>query len=1097
MKFVLIVSVLTLNSYFSFSQQNGPLHSGDIIDKGIQLYDSGQFKKALELYNLIDRNDTNYLKSLYERSITCQADSQYVLAKAYCEEGLAYKEDNEYMAELYNTYGNILNITGEVDKSVQVFDEAIKKYPSFSLLYFNKGLALHSMQHYAEAEELFKQALLINPYQYSAHYYLGVTALAQGKIIPAFLSLLAYLSLYPEGKYSTKCIDLIDAISKTKDEILEYKSKATGEADENFEAVESIVLSKVALDKGYKLRAQVDDPIIRQIQVVFEKLEYKRTDPDFWMQFYVPFYKKIYEEGHFESFINWSFENVNVQSIKDYNKKNKKAIEIFTEEIVNYYNLIRSTRELTFDKRELITNRYFYTEGKLIAKGVLTDDGKNNGSWVFFYPPGNIKASGNYNLLGAREGEWLYYYYSGKLKGREIYQNGKLEGEQISYRESGIETSRETFKNDLSNGQKTVYYPSGQLYSIGSANMSKDEGEYKEYYSNGNIRQIKHYIHSILSGDYALYYEDGQLKETGHYQNDQPDGLIKDYFENGSVSAEGTLDKGIATGVWNYYYDNGQLKNKAQFTNNKMDGVFEEYYDNGRLKSTGLYKNGLANGETLIYDKDGIIYARYIFENDIPKSVRFFDKSGKQISFSERKGNEFQMKIFKPQGLLYSQRELDSKGKIEGMETDYYPSGKINVTSMYTGGELNGPLIYYYRNGRKQSETAMQGGIKEGQYTGYYSHGQIQSEGWYANDQAEGSWNYYDEMGKISNRSYYLRDEIYGYKEEYSPNGHKTFEYKYQNGWIAELKQFDSSGKILIHDTFPEGTGKYLLVYPNGNKMEEGAYQKGFFTGPVIKYFFDGSIASIQYYVKGQLDSIYVSYFYKGIKKTEGRFRLGKKTGTWKIYNENGILNYTENYLEDHLNGPRTYFYPNGNIEYEFNYKNDERNGIVKRLEGDGTLAYWVRYDEGDPVAYSYSDKTGKILSEIPILHDSVHLKTFYPNGNVSRECIFVDGQLNGVDRLYYGNGQLYSIDSSEYNVTEGIALKYFANGNLKSAYNYFHDNPHGLCKEYYENGVIEKEINFWNGEAHGTTKYFNQVGKLTETRNYYYGTLLSVNYAN
>ncbi len=219
MKLALIVSVLTTSSLLSFSQQSEPIRSGDIIQNGITLYDSGQYKKALELYNLIDRNDTNYIRSLYERSITCQADSQYSLALKFCKEGLAFRKDNEYMAELYNTYGNLLDITDEPDKSFIAFDEAIKKFPSYPLLYFNKGVAFQARQRYAEAEEQFKKSLLINPFQYSAHYYLGLSALAQGKIIPAFLSFVAYLSLNPEGKYSTKCIDLIDAISKSKDEI--------------------------------------------------------------------------------------------------------------------------------------------------------------------------------------------------------------------------------------------------------------------------------------------------------------------------------------------------------------------------------------------------------------------------------------------------------------------------------------------------------------------------------------------------------------------------------------------------------------------------------------------------------------------------------------------------------------------------------------------------------------------------------------------------------------------------------------------------------------------------------------------------------------
>src|ERR1700679_1471528 len=51
---------------------------------------------------------------------------------------------------------------------------------------------------------------------YSAHYQLGLTALKQGKIVQAFLSFVAYLLMYPEGKYESRSISVLSEISKVK-----------------------------------------------------------------------------------------------------------------------------------------------------------------------------------------------------------------------------------------------------------------------------------------------------------------------------------------------------------------------------------------------------------------------------------------------------------------------------------------------------------------------------------------------------------------------------------------------------------------------------------------------------------------------------------------------------------------------------------------------------------------------------------------------------------------------------------------------------------------------------------------------------------------
>ena len=211
-----VIIVFIFLPFTSVAQHIELINSGEEIQKGIELYDSGKYKQALMLYDQINRSDTNYVRALYEKALTCEADSLYEKAITYCREGLSLQPQREYEPELYNTYGNILLDIGKKNEAIKVFDEAIRKYPAFSLFYFNKGVVYLTSDRYDEAEQMFRTTLLINPYMYSAHYQLGIAALRQGKIIPAFLSFIGYLLVSPDGKYSGKSISLLNEISNSR-----------------------------------------------------------------------------------------------------------------------------------------------------------------------------------------------------------------------------------------------------------------------------------------------------------------------------------------------------------------------------------------------------------------------------------------------------------------------------------------------------------------------------------------------------------------------------------------------------------------------------------------------------------------------------------------------------------------------------------------------------------------------------------------------------------------------------------------------------------------------------------------------------------------
>ena len=121
----------------------------------------------------------------------------------------------------------------------------------------------------------------------------------------------------------TISVNLLSAISNAKDEILDYKNHRTDPISPEYEEIEEILLSKIALDKSYKPIISLDDPISRQIQAVFEKMEYQQKSKDFWVQYYLPYYKQLYKDGDFELFINFIFSKATVSGIQEFNRKHK------------------------------------------------------------------------------------------------------------------------------------------------------------------------------------------------------------------------------------------------------------------------------------------------------------------------------------------------------------------------------------------------------------------------------------------------------------------------------------------------------------------------------------------------------------------------------------------------------------------------------------------------------------------------------------------------------------------------------------------------------------------------------------------------------
>ena len=1075
------------------AQQNNPLiQSGALLEQASRLYDSAAYRKCIEIYRKIDCNDTNYVRALYGMSICYYADSQYNESARCCQKALSLTIDREQEPDLFNQYGNSVDAAGDPARALQIYDSGVHKYPAFSLLEMNKGSVLMELERYAESEAVLKRLLLKDPYAYSAHFKLAVCALHQGKLIPAFLGLTGYLLMYPEGRYSSNAIKLLSNISINEDAIQQYVNNRKEAPDENYQLLEQILQSKIALDPNYKPIIQLDDKISRQIQVIFEKMEYQESDNDFWMQYYVPLFKSFYTGNEFEPFINHLFSGVNLKPIVDYNKKHKKEIDGLKKQAADYFDLVRNSRELIYGKRQT-DSLWSYSKGSLTGHGIYLEKAdKLAGSWDFYYGPGNLKSRGAYDEAGKKTGPWIYYYFNGALQGKEFYRGGKQEDEETYYFSNGGISSHSWYKNNLQDGESKTYYWIGALRSITPYRAGKEEGVKIGFRTTGDTSYLEAYTAGELNGVAETWFENGRPEIICQYAKGKLDGPYKKFYSNGQLFYTGDYRAGKQEGTWKFYHTNGQLKDEQNFQNDKQEGDYKEYYDNGKLHVTYAYKKGKIVGEARYYDDDEKLYAVDQFDNDLLKKAEFFDKSGKQISESSMEQKKITVTGFLPDGSKRQVMSYSEKGNISGTETFYYPSGKVMETDVYEEGTEQGPSISYYVNGQKKSETNYVDGKIDGYHQLFYVDGKVQEEGWYKDNTMVGYWLLYNELGLLTDSIYYAEGDIDGSKGEYLPNGQKEFEWQYHSGWMERWQQYDSTGKKLTDFHFTGGSGKVSIVYPDGKPYLEAVYYHNKLQGPRTFYYCDGKPLAFEYYKKGRQDSLYISYYHSGRVRIEGQFSNGDKAGLWKYYSRDGKLSTTEQYVDGKLNGDQIFFLENGKIDRVTPYKNDEKNGISKKTDANGQLLFQTVYKDGKVISYSYLDKNNKLVPEIPIVQGTGKVKAFYANGNVSAELGYEDGVFSGPCNYYYANGQLSSVCRFEGGNWEGSYKTYYPNGQLKTEFFYVHDNLHGPYKEYNEKGVLTEEGNFYLGAPHGKARIYDDQGKLKETDFYYYGKLLS-----
>ncbi len=142
MKHICILTGLLVISACLFSQD---INIQQLIKEGVALNDKGDYEGAVKKYDEVLAIDKNNYIANYEKSFTFFYMKKYDECIEISKTLLKLEPANPQNKSVYINYGSAEDNNGNAEVAIRIYDEGLKAYPGFYLLYFNKDLTLVKM----------------------------------------------------------------------------------------------------------------------------------------------------------------------------------------------------------------------------------------------------------------------------------------------------------------------------------------------------------------------------------------------------------------------------------------------------------------------------------------------------------------------------------------------------------------------------------------------------------------------------------------------------------------------------------------------------------------------------------------------------------------------------------------------------------------------------------------------------------------------------------------------------------------------------------------------------------------------------------------
>jgi antitoxin component YwqK of YwqJK toxin-antitoxin module/Tfp pilus assembly protein PilF len=1040
--------------------------SGALIEEGIKAYDTGNYKRAIELIGRVQEGDTNYVDAQYELVLAYIGDTAYKKAEAIALHAMDHPEAETRKFQLL--LASVYDYMSETDKALQLYRQLSASNPNDYQPVFEAGVVHFRKERYDSAAHYFEQSLMIFPGHFKSMRLLGSAYLLQGRLTEAWLCLQTSLLSASNISLARNPINYLEGIVKQTDDFSEpYTNKRGSYTHPLFDETDAILHSRIIVSSDYKIKSVLaDEPQAKAAYAIMEKLKYDKDDDNFVMQYIVPLWIAVRDNSLTDPFLLQAYSNFEIEKIDKLAAKEKKDMAKVKDQVYSYINLILATRTLNYEARQKAPLKYkFLSSENLYYVGRLKTPSNFDAGPVTVYRNGTLVATGAFSATGEKAGKWNYYYVNGKRKSTENLIGEKNTGRDTSWYGSGIIKADGRYDEAGTSVYSKEYNENGiatEEYELISNGMVRKNVFYESGAKKLTIMLSKK---SYQDGEYDGWYENGKIQRRFTIKNGKLEGAYKEFYDNEQPKAVYYYKEGKLEGSYTAYHPNGKMSFLANYHEGKEEGSYEQWNEAGKQTLKQAYKNGKLDGKKL-YLEDGVEYGYVVYADDKPTSYEFKDPEGKVVASG--KSPISTLKIYGPNGLLKTELPLKD-GLISGLARFYTYGGTLSEEAEFANDKREGKETTYFKNGKVNHESNNKDGNDKGPYKSYHKNGNPGSEGWLEGSDKQGIWTFYNVNGTKDSRAYYNAGEISGPAEEFNIKGELLSKDYYFDKALYRLQQFDSAGNVYNTIDFPNGNGDYRLLSQESKKTWfECKVAGGQFNGPYTKYFPDGSISESGIYKNGRKHGPVTYFYFNGIKSSSGFFKEGKQDSTWQYYTEMGEHIATSNYKAGDLHGKR-YSYEDGQLTYESTYEEGSRNGPQYIYSKNKQLAVMMNFSSGILKSYAYEGKDGKLMPEIKLKNGTGAVLAYYPNGKKS------------ADLHYEQSGQ------------QGKQLYYFANGNLSEERNVAYEDNQGEWKEYYENGKLKCVYNYKDNDFYGPYTLYDATGKVLVSKNYYYDQLHGV----
>lgn len=313
------------------------------IEAGIELHDEGKYGEALSKYDEALQMDENNLFALSEKAITLEASKKYEEAIEISKLILKLypNDDNK---TVYVVYGNSLDHSNKKDLALKIYDEGLKKYPTYYQLFYNKAITLYSNKEVEKAESALEEATKLNPTHTSSFNALGV--LNNSNRIASILASSRYLVLDNQSSRAKANLDSVlslmkKGVSKTGEKSVSLMFDPTSldnvgnkkNAPNDFSSVDMALSMSAALtfDEKSKNNTEVQN-FINQFETMCKVMsETRKNKKGYFWEFLAPYFMEMEKNNLVEPFAYYIFNTKQSEDVLKYQKENGGTIEKFLD----------------------------------------------------------------------------------------------------------------------------------------------------------------------------------------------------------------------------------------------------------------------------------------------------------------------------------------------------------------------------------------------------------------------------------------------------------------------------------------------------------------------------------------------------------------------------------------------------------------------------------------------------------------------------------------------------------------------------------------------------------------------------------------------